>query len=340
MKYLAIVTVALALGTGSLGCIVAENELPEDYQSAIPQAEDFQLNVPDEGIETAERALMALKADGEVKAQFYMQTVGTVRELNGWTWAMLHFVDDITSHPFTSEIHGGYEWGPFTPALSLVTLRFQLTKEGENHFAFVLQFQPKGSEDDVWSDVLSGDYRPESGAIKSRGSLMWDFAAARALDPTVDADGQLGIEYDSTTGVRYVDMTFVNFKDKHMDEPANATYTYDEKPDQSGTFQFTAFGDVHQDDPENAHLTAKEEYSIRARWLSGGSGRADVMVTGGDLETATPPFDGYSVSECWDDYFNQVYFIEIAYPSGMDPWSGDPVGDLAACVFDTPEFAE
>lgn len=330
----------LVLGMGFAGCVVEENELPDEFKKAIPKAEDFQLNVPDEGVESAQRALMALKADGEVKAQFYLQTIGTVRELNGWTWALLHFIDDITSYPYSSEIEDGYEWGPFTPALSLVTLRFQLTKEGENHFAYTLQFRPKQESGDNWSDVLYGDYRPESGALKSRGSVVWDFESAGALDPTVEAEGMLAIDYDSTTGVRFVDMTFTEFKDKHMDEAVNATYMYDEKPDLSGTFVFTIFADVHKDDPEHAELTAKEDLSIHARWLAGGSGRADVLVTGGDLLTSEPPFDGYQVSECWDDYFNQVYFQETVYPVGTVPWSAPVVGDPAACVFNQPEFVE
>ena len=115
-------------------------------------------------------------------------------------------------------------------------------------------------------------------------------------------------------------------------------YGYTENGDLSGEYGFSIVGDVHADDPERQDLILKENLSYHVRWMASGMGRADVLVTGGDLPSVTPSVESFQVSECWDEFFNRVYYQETVVPVEADPWEGVPVGDGLKCVFTEAEF--
>ncbi len=337
MRYL----IALSLTTSLIiaGCLVEENKLPDEFKEAIPEASMVNLDIPGGGEdETLRQSLEAAKADGDVKAQYYLDTINGVRGLNGMTWALLHFVDDITENPYTSEVDNGYEWGPFTPALSLVTVKFTLLKEGANHFSYSLQFRKKEDSDGPFEDVLVGEYESSGGALKSVGTMILDFDQAKVLDETQKASGVITFDYDTAGEGRAIDVKLEGFQDEDMEEPANAKYSYLENADLSGEYGFSMVADVHQDDPDNQDLTLKENLSYHIRWVAAGNGRADVLVTGGDFPNIEPPVDSFHVSECWDQFFNQTFMQQTVVQTGADPWSGDPVGDATLCVFPDADF--
>ncbi len=326
---------ALCLG---LCCLEPEeNELPPEFQDAVPRADRVWLNVPGAEDETAAQGL-ALKGDGDTKAKWYLDTIGTVRELNTMTWSLLHFVEDITSYPYTDEIENGFVWGPFTPALSLVTIKFTLVKDGHNQFSFALTMRPKEDEGEAFQDVLTGTYFPQDGVTHSSGNLKLIFDTAREMDKSMNATGVLSFEYDTTGENRDVDIVFENFQADDMEQPTNATYHYSEGDGRSGEFGFDLVGDIHKDDPARQDLVKEENLAIFVRWLQDGSGRADVRVTGGDLPEIVPPFESWESSECWDEFFNQTYLQEQANPVSGEPYFGDPVGDESSCAFAEPQF--
>ena len=318
-------------------CNLDKNELPDDFKNAIPSSEIVKLKVPEAQNGTAAQALHAAGYEESSKAVYYLQTINAVRDLNGMTWALLHFIEDITSYPYTSEVENGYVWGPFTPALSLVTIKFILKKDG-NLFSYNLQMRPKEDADADFKNVLSGSYEPEDGALKSDGFMELDYDMASNLDETTQAVGKLTFVYDTTQNHRIIDITFEDFMDQNMDEPINAVYSYAEEADHSGSYGFNMTADVHKDDPQNQDLTLKEKMTINVRWTAEGSGRADVKVTDGDLPLVQPPFEKYQVSECWDQYFNQVFIQDKAYPVNMDPYEGTVVGDDSLCVYTEAVF--
>ena len=335
LKVLLLSCAALCLG---LCCLEPDdNELPPEFQDAVPRADRVWLNVPGADDETIGQGL-ALKGDGDTKARWYLDTIGTVRELNGMTWALLHFVEDITSYPYTDEIENGFVWGPFTPALSLVTIKFTLVKDGHNQFSFALTMRPKEDDGGEFQDVLVGTYEPQDGVTHSVGTLKLIFDTARELDETQKATGVLSVAYDTADENRDVDIIFENFQADDMEEPVNATYHYSEGADRSGEFGFDLIGDIHKDDPDRQDLVKRENLAIFVRWKKEGNGRADVRVTGGDLPDIEPPFESWESSECWDELFNQVYLQEQANPVAGDPYLGDPVGEESACAFAEPQF--
>lgn len=326
-----------------------ENELPPEFQDAVPRADRVWLNVPGADDETIGQGL-ALKGDGDTKAKWYLDTIGTARELNAMTWSLLHFVEDITGYPYTDEIENGFVWGPFTPAESKVTIKFTLVREGHNQFSFALMMRPTlvdldgdGEEEEEnvggeFTDVLTGAYMPQDGVAHSSGNLKLIFDTFSEVDRTQKTTGVLSFEYDTTGENREVDIIFEDFQAPDMEEKVNATYHYSEGSGRSGEFGFDLIGDIHKDDPDRQHLVKRENLSIFARWMKDGSGRADVRVTGGDLPTIEPPFESWESSECWDELFNQVYLQEQANPVEGETYFGDPVGDESACVFAEPQF--
>jgi hypothetical protein len=335
---ISIVTMLL-VGLVFAGCWVEENRLPDEFKQAIPEAGIVNLAIPGAGEDgTLRQALEAAKADGDVKAKFYLDTINGVRGLNGMTWALLHFVDDITENPYTNEVENGYEWGPFTPALSLVTIKFTLLKEGANHFSYSLQFRKKEDVEGPFEDVLTGAYESSGGALKSVGTMVLDFDQAKVLDETMKASGVITFDYDTTGDGRAIDVNLEAFQDEDMEEAADATYSYLENADLSGEYGFSMVADVHQDDPDRQDLTLKENLSYHIRWVAEGNGRADVLVTGGDFPNIDPPVDSFHMSECWDEFFNQIYLQQTVVQTGLEPWSGEPVGDVAGCVFADADF--
>jgi len=340
MKRFLTIIVALT-GLAGLGCFPGEeNELPNEFQHAIPSAEIVKLVVPGSEDEATHQALEAAKADGDVKAGFYLETINGVRELNIMTWGILHLVDDISGHPYTRELENGYEWGPFTPALSLVTIKFTLTKDTDDSFSYALRMRQKEEEDGTFQDVLTGTFLPEDGALHSKGTMALDFAMLHSLDPSTKTTGTLTFDYDTTNMRREILISFAAFQDEHMAEPMDAIYSFREETDLSGEYSFSLTADVHRDDPRYEELTLKEDLSYHIRWQADGKGRADVQVTEGDLPHLTPPFVSYQVSECWDEFFNQVFRQETVNPVIGDPFQSEPLGDAAQCVFTEPDFRE
>ena len=100
-------------------------------------------------------------------------------------------------------------------------------------------------------------------------------------------------------------------------------YAYAESADGSGDFQFALDSDFE----ENG--SASEQALIRSRWLDDGEGRADALLSGGDL-------GGIEVqaSECWDEQFRRSYYTDSVGYQATE-------GDAGSCAFDDvamPEF--
>ncbi len=320
-------------------CEAEDHTLPEAFAAAIPSAEIVRLDVPGAEDEALVTSQQALKADShEDHGRWFLETIGTAREINGWTLALLGLVDEITANPFTERVDDGYVWGPFTPTLSATTIRFTLTRTATATFAFSLDVKLKGSDDDTFAPLLAGSFEGADGASESDGVMTLDFSAESDLDPTKTTTGAITFDWDTAGEGKAVDTTFVEFQDEHMEEPVTATYTYRELADQSGSFQFHLRTDVHADDPDNADLDAIEDVAVHARWIGSAAGRGDVRVTGGDLPLVDPPVASWEHSECWDEVFGLTYLQEIANLEGGDIYEGETVGDVSACPFDAAEY--
>jgi hypothetical protein len=317
-----------------LGCDPGAGEddaLPDGFQNALISSDLIKLTVP--GSE-AEAATQPLKGDQpSTKAFWYLETIDSVRQLNGFTWALMHWVEEVTSRPYTTRTENTLIWGPYTPALSLVTMKFILERFPEDGtFHYELQFAPKGASSAEFEPVLEGDFEPEAGVTHSEGMISLNYDKAGELDETIKAVGRIIVFYDTTGGKRYINIQLDEFKDKHMDDPATGTYDYKEEEDLSGTFTFDFDSNIHKDLSEYAALTQEERVNIVTKWAPSGRGRADVEVSDGDLDQSDPPCEKWLSSECWNDLFDRVYFDTVAILTGGAEVTVQETGDPTQCI--------
>lgn len=304
------------------GCAIetsdTTDEQQQDLKRALPSAEDITIAVPGasarelsaDGTGQAQQALV-----GET-AQLYQVTRDISTGVNGAAYLWLSIVEDITSHPPTSVDNGVATWGPHTPALSLLTFAFVLTQDSDGIYHYALEAKVKNQPDESYLPLLAGATTPGQ-ALPDHGWLMIDFDNARTLDPTTPEAGSVTFYYADVGTQLRLDVAFEGFVNEDAEGPHDALYHYREYADHSGDFAFLAQSDID----ENG--SALETWNIRTRWLSGGSGRSDVNIVGGDLGATV-----VSASECWNEMFQRTYWaVDPAY---LDPSEGDP----ATCVFE------
>ena len=332
----ALFAVAFACGSGDDesddgGSGIGGDDLDE-FLSAIPDEDGLTLSLP-ESDSTAKAGL------GEL-AVFYDQTVDFTRDVNENVLMFLSWIDEITSYPPTREIENGYEWGPWRASgLSPVDGKFWMTRVEGSTYDYALQWRPKDS-DDAWTDIWVGRVVASTDtARRGTGNYSVDFTAAKALDPTTDPEGVVRIVYDTITDGREIAVTYVDFIDESdgMTEPINAEYFYHSHADLTGSFQFEWDLDIHDDEYHGSQYAALEHAWFNTRWQDGGSGRADVVVTGGDLpdiEVFDETIDRLVFAECWGGDFLRDYYRHTVYLENTGAYDVEEQGEESECVFD------
>jgi hypothetical protein len=126
---------------------------------------------------------------------------------------------------------------------------------------------------------------------------------AAAIDYTIDAD--------TATGHVALD----DFAEEAGDVLGDGVMAYTTTAADGGSLDFVAVVDVS--DPPNG---SAETMAVRSRWLADGSGRADGVITGGELGVLQ-----FFETECWDASLSTVYF-ENSYDLVRE-------GDEASCAF-------
>ena len=146
-----------------------------------------------------------------------------------------------------------------------------------------------------------------------RAGCSSTLSVAEALDPTSNARGQVAVGYDNRFGQRTIELILGEL----YAGATTAAWRHTDLAEGAGTFQFYLQENV---DPRTPQL---ETWIVAARWRADGQGRADVLVTEGDLNL--PLF----ASECWDADFSRTYLLSnIPDPSYL------PQGDLEGCAAD------
>ncbi len=258
--------------------------------------------------------------EGET-AMFYAFTRGVTGVVNGGAGAVLSLVERITDSPPTTVTAESAVWGPHTDPLSPNTWRFTVTRRAPNDFAYLLEGRGKTQTDADFRTILSGTH-VSAGHLLGNGSFALDWQAALTL-PEHDANvGVASFTYSrpTTQGAVQIDAAFNQVRDNDSGQLVDATYHYAQAPGQGGALEFQL----------NKNLipgAAVELLSVRSRWQESGAGRADVRLTGGDLQSASA-----TVSECWDPVFASRFFS--ATFDGSVHWGAE-----ARCAFTSAEYA-
>jgi hypothetical protein len=297
----------------------------EEYRDALPDVDSMTLSLPESGG----------KGLGDL-AVYYEYTVDFTREVNEHVLMFLSWIDEITSYPPSDQDGDTLIWGPWhSDGLSPVDAVFAMTKVGERTYDYVLSWRPKDT-DDAWTPIWTGHVVAKTDtARRGVGDFAADFTAAKSLDPTIDSTGQVAITYDTFTDGREIEVQYVEFYNDNDDMagPVNGVYAYHNHADNTGEFLFDWGLDIHWDQYHGTQYAQFEHGWFNTRWQGNGAGRADVVVTGGDLPDLVPPIARIDLSECWGSDFLRDYYGQSFVPEEGAPYEYEE-GDEASCVFD------
>ncbi len=322
-------SVTLCAGlAGFSGC--APKEEGNEYRKALPTTDTVAVKVPQSSgqalTESTQNALL------NETAEFYQMTRDVSRSINGGVVWVLTLIHTVVQHPPTDVTDNSATWGPWTDALSPNTYKVSVTKVSDAEYTYVFQGKAKGSADAAFVTVLSGTHRPTldaGGGIVERfgqGSLVLDWDAAGTLPEHGKEMGKATINYIRTapgTQAQVIAKFMQVQDDDHPGRRVDADYQYGENPDGSGTLEFTYT-------PDPASVTeGPARFTFSSRWLSTGTGRADVKATGGEIPADTEA----TASECWDTFFKSTYMA-----ASWDTTVG--WGDASACAFATASYSD
>ncbi len=335
----------LALGTVAVATSACGNFSQEDllFRAALPSKEAFALRPPgavDDAAAGPGTARQTLDRCAEGADELRCHAQNFAGGFNALTFALLDIVDNIVANEPSRRAPGKRVWGPHFVQDKGFTARFEMVRHDDGAtFSYCLHVKPGGSlpgaDDDVDCDVqtsargfvrfLSGtfiagvddDHLAKSGQgtmlLEARNLPEGDDAFFNALD-------SIEFSYDSTNGTD-VALT-IHFEDASI-PPAASHFV--RASDGSGTFQFEV--DMNIGDTATP---AAEHVEIRAEWNADLAGRAEAVVTHGDV----PAGEQFHVVECWDTTLERVYFLQTFAED--EQTTGDP----QLCVIDALRFDE
>jgi hypothetical protein len=302
--------VLLLIGTLTAGCGGSGGD---PYLAALPTRDAVAIRVPGATTGTSGASQQGLLG---TQAMFYTTTRQISTEINGDAASLFGMIDTAVASPPTAHDATHEIWGPFTDALSPVTVELGVNLVDAQNYMFYLGGKPKGAPDSAFMPMMGGTAHRVD-ATHGSGELDINFTNMNMLDPTVNtATGGIALLHDNTADPRTVTVHFGDFVPKPGSTPLNAQYDYAEHADHAGNFTYELFINFDSD-PQNVLEDAK----FSSRWLGSGAGRTDLVVAGGSLPA------GFVVhaSECWDASFGRVYYTENVDPTKTE-------GDPASCA--------
>lgn len=297
---------AFALVTA--GCPLGKSPLTE----VLPD-DRIQINLP--------LASSLSKADDKNWATFYLFTADVTEEVNTLIAIPLYWLDTITTRYPPSYVDsaqneatwGPWDDGPLDPALTQLQVQHDTTTD---IYTWNLDRWAKESTVDDATAVVAGEVDPGATRDVSSGRFSIDFTANHAIDPTDEGTGLFYVDYDIMEDGVAATATFEDFGPDVLD----ASYAYEQVFEGSGSMTLSVGLDVNGNG-------VMETLYIHSRWEADGSGRADVIVAGGDLADTQA-----QASECWSTSFERSWYT--------DNYSGLTEGDEATCVYTDAAFPE
>jgi hypothetical protein len=291
--------------TSVAGCGNYSNEDLE-FTAALPERADLTAVVPTRsaivGVETAE---------------LYRMSRNVALVFNGFSDAVLFFVDTIRSFPPTKREPDLRVWGPFAPQDQKGWVaEMVMERKSVATFAYRLEFRPETSSSPTdWIVLFSGTYSVADGVRRGVGQIKVDTAPLRAagVDPGFNNLDHLTVNYTTAMFPITVDLDFANLPDLlNPQEPASGIYSYAVQANGQGALSYDFTGNIIPG------IAGVDTVEVTARWLGTGEGRADLQVTRGDAL-------GAQETQCWDDRLQEVYTYK--------PWAPlENVGDVSACA--------
>ncbi|MGC4087872.1 MAG: hypothetical protein QM756_08245 [Polyangiaceae bacterium] len=259
---------------------------------------------------------------------------GAVRELNQ---ALRRFMEPIVAlvrdNEPTSSVGRVKVWGPVTRGAT--EFRFALRHGTLRHYGWLLEARAAGSTD-PFTRVAAGGITVGYAARRGAGSIGLDLDALGSVDPTVVARGAVLARFAHGAVGSIVGYRLRAFAADASATPIDALVQGVHLKGGTNRLRLAYHGNL----PETASA-APELVLARVRHQRGQGGRADLLLTGGDIANGRV----WAVSECWDAQLDAGYRVVRDCPG--DGIGGERCtvvatqGALGSCVgiFAQPEFA-
>jgi len=342
VRYLGIGMVAL----GAVACGAQNTEQESAFLAGVPEEAALQLSITDDASSEA-----LATDDDQVGAAFVSDELGSlaqhlsapapaapayglarpreaVQRLNQALRDFLQPIAALARSQEPDQVTGNVaQWGPVTRG----STEYQLfVRKGLlKRFGWLLQARPEGSGD-AFSNVAAGAIRVGEVVRRGRGVLGVDLDALGAADPTVQARGKLLAAFAHNPAGTVLAYGLKDFTRDAADEtPIDAAFQGVHLKDGFNRVRLAFHGNL----PEKA-TNAEELVLARVRHHKGEGGRADLLVTAGDV----PSGKLWVVSECWSAGLGSTYRFVRECPG--DGIGGDrcvnksQAGDVSACLGD------
>jgi hypothetical protein len=327
-------SIGLGLGIGvwalaALGCGAQQDSSRENaFLAGVPEAGALQLSITDDATSEA-----LATQDDQVGAAWSSDELGrlslhldapaadglarpreAVQELNQALRDFLQPIAALVRSAEPDQVTGNVaQWGPVTRGTT--EYRFFVRKGLLKRFGWLLQARPEGSSAE-FANVAAGGIQVGAVVRRGRGVVGVDLDALADVDPTVHARGKVLAAFahgPAGTALAYGLHDFA--RNREHTTPVDAAF---QGVHLSGGFNRVRLA-FHGNLPETA-TAAPELVLARVRHHRNNGGRADLLVTGGDIANGKV----WLVSECWSAGLASTYRIVRECP-------GDGIGG-ARCV--------
>ena len=281
------------------GCAVKQDAPPEAIAKAIPTGDQVSIKMP----------ATATRLDPSVGqlATYYQVTRGVTQMFNGGSAWVLVLMHTIVQYPVTSTNGNVYTWGPWQgSALDPAVYKLDVTDNGNGTYDYVLSGHAKSDTSAHFIAVITGHADTTAGDLQGNGSFLFDFDAAKTVDPidNANAKGQIDAYYDLAK--KHLDLSITSTDANNQE--VTLDYAYDETANGGGSMNLDLVANV-------GGTAANEDVTLHSRWLSTGAGRGDARIAGGDLGSSSA-----IASECWSTAFDRVYYTDNV---NFNPTEGD-----------------
>lgn len=295
--------VALASGCGGTW---SNKDL--EFVNALPTKDALRSNLPSKGTASSGLASVGTRQDGlnvGDPSAAYARTKQASTDFNGLVDFLLNILDTVRASPPSSRGKDSRTWGPYSDAKNPgAQFRLTITQVDTEHFAWVIQLQPKGG---AWIDAVTGNFKATTTVREGEGAMVVhvkDFRDALAIGGELRQLDEIQIGYLTDQDPRRTSLVFT-VAPGSVSGLSSIGYTAVEAKDGSGAMDFLF------KKPLDLQVSALR---LSSRWNTVGAGVAKGVVEEG-------AYAGATVTECWDAKFTVTYYAE-SWPSGQT--SGKP----------------
>jgi len=256
-----------------------------------------------EGLATSTSGLVA---DELGTAESHLESIPTyleqarfaVRGLNGVVRkALTPIVELIKNNPDVADGEK-HVWGPEDHGNA--TYRFTLKKRAAKRFGWLLEGKPKGAADDQYKPVMAGGIVVGAIAHRGRGTVGIDGDAFHAIDSSVPSTGKLLMGFSHGVGAgKSLTYALKDFSpDTTQYQKVSAAFRALRGPLGGTVVRMATYSDISE--PRDG---TRELVISRVRWLPGIGGRADGVVSEGEV----PAGKYLLVNACWSAELQQGF---------------------------------